>query len=338
MNDFFDQLPTPPREMMFRWIWYIGAAALGLAAFLVVMPFVNHALALGLQGVTLIAKLLVYGGLTAVGGYVAMNFWEPFKLKIESLARQTTIAQFGEDPITPLHMWLDEVRHDSQVVERNAHEIGGIVAENDKVEADNIDLQKDADKLYAAAVKRYGEDSSEARFAAIDAGSYKDRAQNAARINGPLKELYAMLVEVAETTRLSERQAVVDVETAETEWRAALKAEKAMDSAMRSLNKRSPRYVSATLAFDVIRRKYAGSFGQLRSLRVLSQQAINEVQLGGDVAQNEAFQRLREQSQKLLGYSPAALAHDFSQDKQAVLASSSGDTAADLNLFDNNKN
>jgi hypothetical protein len=333
MKDFFDQLPTPPREKVIRGIWYAGVSIAGLAAFLYAMPYVNHALTLGLAGAVLIVKIGVVGALGAAGLFVLTSLWEPFKRKVESIARQTTISLYGEDPITPLKMWLEEVRTDCEGIETSANDIDGIIAENEKVADDNTNLQNDADQRYASAVKKYGEESSQARSASIEAKGYKDRADNAARINKPLKEQYQLLFEIAQATRLGEKEADMSIGTAEMEWRAALKAEKAMGNAQRSLNRRSARYVDATVAFDIIRQKYAGSFGQLRSLRRLSEEAINKANLSGDVAQDEAFERLREKSQKFLGYTPGVPVPLI---ESAVPVGTSGNSAADLNLFNKN--
>ena len=337
MTDFFDQLPTPPREKVARGVWYAGVSVAGLAAFLTVMPYVNHALSLGLDGATLVVKLGAVAALGAVGVYTAMSFWTPFKRKVESMARNTTIAIFGEDPITPLHMWLGEVRQDCEQIEQSAHDIGGIIAENEKTIEDNEEARRQSDKRFSAAVKLHGENSAQARTASVEAGGYNDRANNARRINGPLKELYGMLIEIAEATRLGEREAEMAIGTAEQEWRAALKAEKAMGNAQRSLNKRSERSVNAMVAFDIIRQKYAGSFGQLRSLRHLTNETISKVELSGGVHHEEALERLREQGQKLLGYQPAVSAHDFSPTNGSAVLASSNLEASNLKLFDDDK-
>jgi hypothetical protein len=333
MKDFFDQLPVPTREKVARGIWYAGLGIAGLAGFLFVMPYVNQALTLGLAGAVLIVKLGVVVGIGGALTYLAMSLWEPYKRWVESLARQTTIAIYGEDPITPLHMWLAEVREDCEVIEASAGDINGIIAENEQTVTDNTNLQKKADELYATAVKHHGENSLEARNAGIEAKGYKDRVDNAIRINGPLKEQYELLFEIAQANRLGEKEAEMSIGTAEMEWRAAIKAEKAMGNAQRSLSHRSARYVDATMAFDIIRQKYAGSFGQLRSLRRLSEAAINKANLSGDLANDEAFQRLRERSQKFLGYTPGVPVPLI---ESAVPVGTSGNSAADLNLFNKN--
>lgn len=333
MNDFFDQLPTPPKEKVFRALWYLGFGLVGLVGFLFIMPFVNQALALGVTGAALFLKLAAILIVGTAGASFVMAMWPSFNRWVESIARQTTAAIFGDDPITPLKLWLKEVHEDCDVIESSAHEIEGVIVENEQEEAENQAKLVEADKLYAQAVKRFGEDSEDAQLAAIDADSFKARADNAAKANIPLKELYLVLFEIAKTMRLREKKAEADVITAEKDWRTALKAEKAMGSARRALNQRSERYQNATMAFDIIRQKYAGSFGELRSLRRMSQGAINRTKLSGNVAGDDALQRLRAQSQKLLSYSPGVPAHDFSKAPQAVVVSSSGGTASELDLF-----
>ena len=337
MTDFFDQLPTPPREKVVRGVWYAGVSVAGLAAFLTVMPYVNHALSLGLEGATLFVKLGAVAVVGAVGVYTAISFWTPFKRKVESMARNTTIAIFGEDPITPLHMWLGEVRQDLNGVQGSAREIGGLIAENEKTAEDNLDFLKDADKRVAVSIKRNGENDVSTRTASIEAKGYKDRADNAIRINRPLQGTYATLTEVGNAIKTTERQAEMDIGTAELEWRAALAAEQAIGKAQRSLGKRSQRYVEATMAFDIIRQKYAGTFGQLRALRLQTEETISKMNLNDAVAHEEALERLRESSQKLLGYQPAAPAHDFSPAKGSPILISSNREASDLKLFDDDK-
>ena len=336
MSDFFDQLPTPPKEKVVRAIWYLGFGLIGLVGVLFIMPFVIQALSLGVTGAWLLVKLgaiLVAG---TAGASFVMAMWSPFNRWLESIARQTTAAIFGDDPITPLKLWLKEVHADCDVIESSAHEIEGVIVENEQEAAENQAKLIDADKRYAQAVKSFGEDSEEAQIAAIDADSFKTRADNAVKANIPLNELYQVLFDIAKTTRLREKKAEADVITAEKDWRTALKAERAMGSARRALNQRSERYQNATMAFDIIRQKYAGSFGELRSLRRMSQAAINQTKLSGAVASDDALQRLREKSQRLLSYNPGVPAHDFSKDPQVVPVSSSASTAAGLDLFGKN--
>jgi len=337
MSDFFDQLPTPPKEKMIRGVWYAGVSLAGLAGVLTVGPYVIEALKMGLDGAVLIVQLGAIGIVGAAGAYTAMSFWTPFKRKVESMARNTTIAIFGEDPITPLHMWLTEVRHDCEQIEQSAHDIAGIIAENQKTTKDNEDERDQADKRLRVAVKNHGENSAQARTASVESGGYNERAENARKINAPLIELHTTLMEIAEATRLGEKEAEMAIGTAEMEWRAALKAETAVGNAQRSLNKRSERYVNATIAFDIIRQKYAGNFGKLRSIRHLASETINKAELTGGVYHEDALARLREESQKLLAYSPAVPAPNFGSNKGTpVLASSDKSTPA-LRLFDDDK-
>ncbi len=333
MNDFFDQLPTPPREKVVRGVWYAGVSVAGLAGFLTVMPYVNQALSLGLEGATLFVKLGAVGVIGAAGAYTAMSFWTPFKRKVESMARNTTIAIFGEDPITPLHMWLAEVREDLDGVLTSAREIGGLIAENDKTVEDNLHFLSEADKRVAAATKRHGENSIQTRTASIEAKGFKDRADNANRINHPLKATYVTLSQVGDAIKMTERQAETDIETATLEWRAALAAEKAIGKAQRSLGKRSQRYVEATMAFDIIRQKYAGTFGQLRALRQQTEETISRMDLNDAVAHEEALERLRENSQKLLGFQPTLPAPDFTTN-QGTPVLIEGRSVNELKLFD----
>lgn len=334
MNDFFDQLPTPPREKVVRWAFYAGAGLIALGVGLKLMPPVNNLLDMVLHGAWTLAQIGFVSGVIAVGAVAFFSLWPAYQRYMESLARRTTIAIFGDDPITPLHMWLEEVNRDCDTIEHATQDIGGVIAENAKTYDDNMAELTKHDAQFRVAVKKFGEDSHQARMASMEAGGFKDRAENAQRINGPLIELHDMLAEIAETTRQGQHQAEIDIGTAEQEWRAALKADAAMGAANRVLNKRSQRYVNATMAFDIIRQKYAGNFGRLRSLRRLSEGAINAGVLNQGVKQEEAIQRLRAETQKLIGHAPAIPVPDFSGHGKDAVPAKTGTAKADLRLFD----
>lgn len=338
MDNFFDQLPTPPKEKWMRGLWYAGTAIVAVTAVNVFMPYVNNALSLGLEGAVTAVKLGAVMAAGAIGVTAWYYTWPAYKRLMESLGRKATIWVFGQDPITPLHMWLNEVRTDCERIEQSAHELGGIIAENGKAISDNEALRVKADKRFRAALREFGEGSHEARTASTEAASYQTRIENYYRINAPMKELYELMVEIAKAMRVAEREAELNIETAEQEWRAALKAEKAMGAASRAMNNRSERYVNATIAFDIIRQKYAGSFGQLKSLRHMSDEIITKVRLGQAVNEEDALERLREQSRKLLAHQPETagvqLPAGLLEGKAKTAVASKGGGDEKLSLFD----
>ncbi|MEJ0053991.1 MAG: hypothetical protein WDN10_04725 [bacterium] len=337
MNDFFDQLPTPPREKAIRWGFYAGVSLLALGVGLKIMPPVNNLLDMMLHGAWTLGEIGLVGASIAVGTVAFTSLWPSYRRFMESVARRTTVAIYGDDPITPLHMWLAEVSSDCEQIEAAQSEVSGIIEENKKAASDNLTLLAQSDARFAFAVRKHGEESDQARNASAESGGYKDRAENADRINVPLIELYELLDEIAKANRHVEHEAKIAIETAEQEWRAALKAEIAMGAATRTLNKRSERYVNATLAFGIIRQKYAGNFGKLRSLRRLSEQAINSAALEGGVKLQESLARLRAESKSLLGHAPALAVPDFSGKGRQKVPVPAGSGPASLRLFDEEK-
>jgi|GEM_PF-4466175 len=338
MTDFFDQLPTPPREKLIRYGYYAGVGLVVLGVGHTLMPYVNNLLDMVLHGVWSIAKIGAVSVGIAAGSVAFMHLWPAYVRLMESIGRRTTVWVFGEDPITPLRMWLKEVDADCVTVEKAAGDINGIVEENKQAYDDNMRDMAKYDAQFRVAVHDYGENSRQATLAAAQAGGFKDRAANAERINGPLIELYQMLSETAQATRQGADEAEIAVTTAEQEWRAAIKADEAMGVASRALNKRSSqRYANATIAFDIIRQKYAGNFGRLRSLRQLSEGAITAVTLDQGVKREEALQRLRNQTQQLIGHTPALPLPDFSGKDQHAAPVTSGAEKPALRLFDDEK-
>lgn len=295
------ELPIPAKEKVARWTFYGGIAAVGVVAVNVFMPFINKALALLLNGMFTVVQLGLIAAATCFGAFAIMTLWPVFKKVVESVANKATWALFEYDPITPMQLWLKEVRRDGDQLEEEYQNVHAVISQNEQTVQDNLKAAETGDKKFATAVKQFGHDSPEAKMMSLEPGTLRETAE---RIRASTKTLYLVrdtLKEVVDATAFMEKKAELDVAAFQQEFAAAQSIESATNSATRVLRGRSERKQNALMAQKIIHDKYAGSFGRLRSLRELSQELITSVSMSKGMHYQEALERLRSESKFITG-------------------------------------
>lgn len=294
-------LPIPTKEKATRWLIHIGMGALAVAGIIKFMPFVNHALSLLLDGVLSVTQLgLAVGGIAFVT-YAGMALWPAYKKFMESLANKAVWAVFEYDPITPMVLWLKEVHRDREELDTQYGQVCGVITQNEQMVNDNQQKAAKADKLFAQAVKQYGQDSHEAQMMSLEPGTLRETANRVSQITKTLYTIRDILKEVVEVTEFTERKAELDVTAYKQEFTTAQRVEQATNAANRLLKGRSQRKADAIQAMEIIHNKYAGSFGRLQGLKQLSQELITSVDMTKGTYHEEALERLKNESRMITG-------------------------------------
>jgi hypothetical protein len=294
-------LPIPTKEKAARWAAHGGVFALVVAGIITFMPFINKALTLLLNGVWTVAQLGFAAAVTFFGAFAIMTAWPLYKRFVESCANKAVWAIFEYDPITPMMLWLKEVRRDRDELETEYRNVGGVIAQNEQTVNDNLTAAETADKKFAQAVKKYGQDSSEAQLMALEPGTLRETAERIKANTEPLYVVRDTLKEVVDATAFTERKAELDVSAFQQEFSAAQSVERATNAANRVLKARSERKQNAMLAMKIIHDKYAGSFGRLQGLRELSREVIMSVDMAKGTYHQEALERLKAESRFITG-------------------------------------
>lgn len=300
-NNLVDGLPIPAKEKVARWAFWGGVVAVVTTAVNVFMPFINKGLTLLLNGMFTFAQLGMLGAAICFGGFALIQFWPVFKRFIESCANRATWALFEYDPITPMVLWLAEVRKDRQTVEKEYMNVDGVISNSERMIADALNKAKKGDALFATAVSEKGSDSSEARLAALEPSRQRQTAENIQQKLEGLKIAREILSQVVDATVYTERAAEVDVDGLRQEWETSKTIESATDSAYRAIVGRSERKQNAQMSMKIIRDKYATQFGRLRGLQRLSRELISGIDLEKGTFHREALDRLRAESQLITG-------------------------------------
>src|SRR5579859_637564 len=294
-------LPVPSKEKATRWVAHAGLAALGVAAILFFMPYINQALNLLVNGAVSIAELGAIAAGVCFGSFALISIWPAYKRLIESFANKATWAIFEWDPITPMQLWLKEVNGDKEELESQYSQVGAVISQNEQVVSDDERKALKADKLFAQAVAQYGADNQEAKLMSLEPGTLRETA---ARIKSSTQPLYVVrdtLKEVVDATAYMQRKAELDVEALQQEWTAAQSVDRATSAATRVLRSRSDRKQNAMSSMKIIHDKYAGSLGRLQSLRALSKDVITSVDMDKGTYHQEALDRLRNESRMITG-------------------------------------
>ena len=295
-------LPVLPKEKMMRALThFVLPGVVGVTAVNFFMPSINKALGLLVNGVWSLTEL----GLAAICATVLVTFaiamWSPYKRFVESCANKATWAIFEWDPITPMELWIKEVRADGVAIEQSYQDTDGVIASNQE-KVDELRRQSaQAQKLFAAAVKQYGEDSHQARLAAIDVGTPRETADQIEKSNLPLIGLRDVLLEVCQASEFSLHEAEAQVAGARTQWEVAQVNERASNAATRVLRGHSQRSQDAQKAMELVRNRFASSFGRVRAIRKLAERKINGVKLQEGVYLQDALEDLRGQAALLTG-------------------------------------
>ncbi len=289
-------LPVPPKEKVMRWLSHGAVAALGVAGIITFMPYVNKALMLMINGVWGLAELALAAGVTFATIVALVSFAPVYKRFMESCANKATWAVFEWDPITPLVLWLKEVRRDRQQVETEYQNVEGTIVQNQLMIKENREAAETGEKLFKTAVKQYGEDSVQARMAAIEPGRRRQTAENIEKGLEPLNVVHEILKRVVEATQFTERSAELEIDALRQEFKASQSIQRATDSAERALRGRSERKQHAMMAAGIIHNKYATQFGRLRGLEKLSKELINSIDLQKGTYHREALERLERES------------------------------------------
>jgi hypothetical protein len=299
-------LPVATKEKVTRGVFYLGAAALVVAGINFFMPFVNRALTLMINGVWSIAELAIAGAVTAGTIFVILTVAPLFKRFIESCANKATWALFEYDPITPLELWLKEVHRDRQTLDAELLNVDGVIAEDQQMVRDNRNKAEKADKNFATAVKQFGEESTQAKLMAIEPGRLRETADRIEKQIEPLITVRDILQQVVEAVTFTERAAELDVDGLRQEFKVAANVQQATDSANRVLVGRSERKENAEMAMKIIHDKYAQQFGRLQGLQRLSRELITSVDMTKGTYHQEALDRLKQESQFIIGGKPQA--------------------------------
>lgn len=294
-------LPIPTKEKVTRWIGHGGIVALAVAGIIKFMPFVNQALTLLLNGFWTLTQLACLAGGVLLVTFAFITLWPAYKRFMESVANKAVWAIFEYDPITPMMLWLDEVRKDRKELEAQYKEVCAVISQNDQVVRDNLQAADAADKKFAQAVKKFGQDSHEAELMSIEPGTLRETATRISNNTQPLLTVRDILKQVTEATEFTEHKAEVDVRAFQQEYAAAQSVERATNAATRVLRGGSERKANAMKSMQIIHDKYAGSFGRLQGLRQLSQEVITSVDMAKGTYHQEALERLRNESQMITG-------------------------------------
>lgn len=294
-------LPIPPKEKMARWAAHGGIIALGVAGIITFMPFINKALMLLLNGMLTLTQLGLVAAGACFGAFAIMTAWPLYKRFMESLANKAVWALFEYDPITPMMLWLREVRRDRDELETEYRNVEGVISQNEQTVRDNLQAAEVADKKFGQAVKKFGQDSSEAQLMALEPGTLRETAERIRANTEPLYVVRDTLKEIVDATAFTERKAELDVSSFQQEFAAAQNVERATNAANRVLRSRSERKQNAILAMKIIHDKYAGSFGRLQGLRRLSREVIMSVDMAKGTYHQEALERLKAESRFITG-------------------------------------
>jgi hypothetical protein len=297
-------LPVPTKEQAARWFSHAGVAAIGVAAILFFMPYINQALNLLINGAVSVVELGMIAAGTCFGAFALINLWPAYKRLVESFANKATWAIFEWDPITPMQLWLKEVNADKEELESQYAQVGGVISQNEQVIADDERKALKADKLFAQAVQQYGADSQEAKLMSLEPGTLRETASRIKANTQPLYIVRDTLKEVVDATAYMQRKAELDVEALQQEWTAAQSVDRATNAATRVLRSRSDRKANAMSSMKIIHDKYAGSLGRLQSLRELSKDVITSVDMDKGTYHQEALDRLRNESRMITGGKP----------------------------------
>lgn len=294
-------LPVSTKEKAVRYAGYAATLASAIAIINVFMPFINKALTLLVNGMFSVIQLGLMGVGILLGSVFFMQMWPVYKKLVESLANKATWALFEYDPITPMELWLKEVRRDRQTVEGEYMNVEGVIANSQQKIADNLKKAEHGDKLFATAVRSYGENSTEAKLQALEPSRLRQTAENIQQKLEGLQLAREILKQVVEATVFTERAAEVDVEGLKEEWETSKNIERASDSAYRAVAGRSERKQNAMMSMKIIHDKYANSFGRLQGLHRLSRELITSIDMEKGTFHQEALDRLKAESQFITG-------------------------------------
>src|SRR5271167_4880031 len=125
-------LPVPTKEKAARWVAHAGLAALGVAAIVTFMPYVNKALDLVVNGVFSLLQLGLMAAGACFAAFLLISIWPAYKHLVESFANKATWAIFEYDPITPMQLWLKEVGRERDELESQYREVGAVIAQNEQ--------------------------------------------------------------------------------------------------------------------------------------------------------------------------------------------------------------
>jgi hypothetical protein len=294
-------LPVPTKEKVARWMAHGGVIALAVVGVITFMPYINKALTLLLNGMFTLTEIGLVAAGTLFGAFFLMTIWPLYKKGLEILAHKTTWAMFEYDPIAHIDLWLAEYRHDVQVLEGTRGATLGTIAENERTINEDREKATKGDALFAQAVRKFGADSIQAKTAAIEPGMLRETADTLEKNLQPLYVVRDTLTDVIEASDFGLKQAEAQMVSLSQQLKAAKGIEGANAAAYRALKGRSQRRQEAMQCTQIIRDRFASSFGRLQNIRELSRDVVLSVDLAKGTYHQQALERLQAESKLISG-------------------------------------